>query len=406
MRLISLVFLVLAMLVGCEKPNEFVPPAPPTVSVATPIEREVTEYVEFTGRTDATETVEIRARVKGFLETVDFIPGQYVEAGDLLFTIEREPFEAALDSARAQVARSQAAVELATTTCERFRQAFKMGAATELEVAEAEAQEKQAHANLQITEAAVVDAEINLSYTRITSPIKGRMSRELVDAGNLVGAGESTLLTIVVQDEPLFVYFTVNERELLLYLEQRPAPGGEDTASKDEVQLRLADGRLYGRTGTIDFADNQVDPVTGTLQVRAIFPNPDGILFPGLFARLRAPIETKIAMLVPDIAIQRDIQGHFVYVVNAENTVERRNVERGALHGRLRVVKTGLETDERVVVVGIQRARDGVKVQPELVEIDDTMTPETIETQLNDNPDEAPPNNGEDETPDNDGEDD
>lgn len=381
------VIVLLAALIGCEKPNEFVPPAPRTVSVAVPIEREVTNYVEFTGRTDATETVEIRARVKGFLETVDFTPAQLVEAGDQLFTIEREPFEAALDAARAQVARSQAEVELSTTTSERFRQAFDLGAATELEVAEAEAKEKVARANLQASGAAVVEAEINLSYTTITSPIQGRMSRELVDAGNLVGAGESTLLTSVVQDDPLYVYFTVNERELLQYLEHRPEPGKE-SPTKNKVQLRLADGRLYGRPGTIDFTDNRIDPLTGTLQVRAIFPNPDALLYPGLFARLRIPIETKTAMLVPDVAIQRDIQGYFVYVVNAENRVERRNIDRGAKHGRLRVVHSGLKLDDRVVVNGIQRARAGIQVQPELVEIDDNTTPEIIESRLNDGEDD------------------
>jgi len=365
MRSVVLVLLCVAWLVsGCDQQNEFIPPPPPTVTIASPVEETYTVTREFTGRTEATETVEIRARVQGFLEAVEFRDGDIVEAGDVLFRLEREPFEAALASAIAERDRAQASLDLAEAVLDRTELAAKSKAVSELEVLEKRAERDVAEANRKAAEAAVAQAELDLSYTVIHAPIGGRLSRRYVDVGNLVGAGESTLLTTLVADNPIFVYFNVDERRVLDFLRTRPAggPTAGRRADPPRVTLFLADGVEYPSPGEITFAENVVNPDTGTVTVRATFENDEELLYPGLFARVSVPMDEKRGLLVPQVALQRDQAGWFVLAVDGEGVVYRRDVELGPRQGPRRVVLSGLAADDRVIVRGVQRARPGSRV--------------------------------------------
>ena len=368
MRLISTVsrWSLTAPLVaaGCGQKNVFEPPPPPAVTVQRPIQREVTLYEDFVGRTDASETVEIRARVKGFLETVEFEPGQIVRKGDPLFTIEPESFEATVASATAELAQTTAARKLAYATLKRAEVAYAKDAVSDLEMMERRAQLDAAEAAEQRAQAKLDNTKLDLSYTKIHAPIKGRVSREFVTIGNLVGANEATLLTTIVKDDPIHAYFNINERDLLPYLEHRRT---DDRPDRAEVPARLqfSDGRDYEHEGEIDFADNTVDPLTGTIHVRAVFANPVGALIPGLFVRVLLPQEKREVTMVPELALQRDLIGQFLLVVNDENVVERRDVALGQRLGELRIIESGLEGSDRVIVKGLQRARPDITVVPD-----------------------------------------
>jgi RND family efflux transporter MFP subunit len=363
------------LVIGCQQANEFQPPPPPAVEVQRPSVREVTTYLEFVGRGEAVDTVEIRARVKGFLESVEFEPSQTVEVGELLFRIEPEPFEAAVASAEAELAGAEAALELAQVTRDRARAAYDKGAVTDIEMAEKEAQVDAAEASVKAAQARIQTTQIDLGYTEIRSPIDGRISRELVDVGNLVGSGESTLLTTVIQDNPLYVYFDIDERVVLDYLENRPR-ADRTRENNLEVLLELVDGGRYAEAGMVDFAENRINPATGTLQVRATFPNDEGRLYAGMFGRVLIPDETGEQMLVPEVALLRDLAGPYLLVVDESNIVHRRDVTLGGQVDRDRIITDGLQPTDRVIVNGIQRAIPGNPVTPE-------------EVSLNSGPDEA-----------------
>lgn len=370
----TLVVLTL-LLLGCkEQVNEFVPPPPPTVTVANPVEEEITTWVEFTGRTEATEFVEIRARVQGFLEVVHFEDGDVVEKGALLFEIEEEPFVAARNAAAAELERLKASADLANATLERTKKAAEAQAASEIEVLIAEAERDEAEAAVKSGQAALDQAELDLGYTKIHAPIGGRLSRTMVDPGNLVGAGDSTLLTTIVADELIYTYFNIDERSLLEFLRNRPRGTRREGGERPTVELILADGDPYEQSGVIDFASNIADPNTGTVEVRAIFPNEEGVLYPGLFARVRVPRDTSDRITIPDIAIQRDQAGSHVLIVRDDGTVERRAVAPGQRVGTRLIILEGLATDDSVIVNGIQRARPGLKVNAE-TESDADSTP-------------------------------
>lgn len=350
---------------GCTVANEYAPPPPPKVVVAPPVTREVTTYVDRTGRLEARDYVEIRARVKGFLQTVEFEASDMVEAGQVLFTIEPESFEAARDRANAARMKAEADRDLAKATLMKAEEAFSKQAISEIEILQRRAELDAAEAIVAAAKAEVNDAERDLSYTQVKSPIAGRVSRELVDAGNLVGSNDNTLLTTVVSLDPVYAYFAVDERMLLEILSQH-AGGERPTKSQTiHVLLELVDGSTYAHEGVVDFGDNRVDPATGTLQVRAIFPNPDFNLYPGLFARVRIPKWSGTATLVPRTVVQRDLVGSYVLVVDASNTVFRRDVTLGDVVGLDRIVTDGLEPDDRIIVNGIQRARAGITVDVE-----------------------------------------
>lgn len=347
---------------GCAPKNEFVQPPPPEVTVAKPDRRDVTVFKTAPGRVQAQDSVEIRARVFGYLDSVNFVDGETVSAGEQLFLIEPEPYEAAVKAAEANLSSAKASMEIAQTNYDRRGQAFETNAVSEIDVLTAKANLDSASATVQAAEAALTQAEIDLSYTKVISPVAGRAARRLVSAGNLVGGSNSTLLTTVVVQDPIHVYFNVSERELIPKLGSLVGLTEEDLDRAPEVYLDLADGSRYAESGKIDFIDNRADETTGTVTVRAVFPNNEGGLLPGLFGRILIPDVTEDAIIVPNLAVQRDIGGTFLLIVNEENKVEAKYVELGPKLETERIIKSGLTGEENVVVNGLQRARPGIEV--------------------------------------------
>jgi len=356
---------VAVFLLGCGGPPETVAPPPPEVTVATPIQRDVTVFQEFVGTTQARESVEIRARVQGFLDRIAFEPSTFVRKGDLLFVIEPEPYQALRDRAEAGIKAAEAGLRRAESDLDRLEQAVETNAVSQQEVTRARAERDQASAALLETQAALTTAEIQLEYTTVESPIDGLVSRNLVDLGNLVGAGEATLLTTVRRIDPIFAYFEVSERFVAQQLEK--SGGHKDPGTGDEIPatLVLMETGLEIE-GKVDAVDNTVDPATGTIQLRAVFPNSDAKIFPGFFIRVRLPGEfLENALLVEETALGTDLGGRYVMVVGDGDVVEKRYIEPGPLQGdKTRVVLEGLEPGERYITVGLQRARPGMPVTP------------------------------------------
>ncbi len=374
-RFFLLGFAILTGLSGCQQSQEFVEPPPPPVTVARPLQQTVTIYREFTGTTEAIEAVGIRARVEGFLDSIHFRPADDVVQGELLFVIEQEPYQASLDRAKANLQSRIADHRLAMATEKRKEAALKSRAISKLEVLQAEAEVLTAAAAVEEARANVRNQEISLSYTEIRAPISGRIGRNLVDEGNLVGAGEHTLLTTIVRFQPMYAYFNINERDLLRYGKNR-RDRGEDWVPVFE--LGLANERGYPHKGRLDYIDNRVDETTGTITVRGVFPNATGRMVPGLFARIRIPDPTRQeALLVPENALSRDQRGTYVLVANSENVVEYRLLQAGAqIDGGLRIVEDGLRPEDWVIVRGIQRARPGARVAPEQKDLKQLMAAE------------------------------
>jgi RND family efflux transporter MFP subunit len=362
---------------GCDQRNEYRPPPLPKVTVAQPLEQEVTDYLEFTGTTRAFEEAEVRARVAGFLESIHFTAGDIVKKGELLFVIDPREYEAELHAALAEVESVRAQLERARIELDRARNLFQQKAGAEAEVVKWRGERDIARAAEARAKAKVEKARLNLSYTKVTAPISGRVSRNFVDLGNLVGEGKPTLLTTVTRFDPMYVYFNLNERDLLRVMakyrdefEQNKAGGGTPSAAKAEIPLflGLATEEGYPHEGTYDFGESSVDPGTGTLQLRGVFPNPGPVpvLLPGLFSRLRMPIDKRSnALLVTERAIGADQGGRYLLAVDSQNVVEKRLVRMGQLVDGLRVIEEGLRPGEWVVVNGLQRARPGAKVDPE-----------------------------------------
>lgn len=349
---------------GCSQPNTFVAPPPPEVTVAAPDVETVTVYQTAPGRLQATDVVEIRARVSGYLELIAFEDGQRVEQGQALSVIEPEPYRVALQAARAELDGAKAKREIATTAYDRRKRVFdKSGAVSQIDVLEAKADLDVATAAVLAAESAVTQAALNLSYTTNRAPVDGRVSRKRVSEGNLVGGGEATLITTLVVEDPIYLYFNASERQLLSWIDKygRTSP---ENAPEAKMQLRLANGTVYPHKGQVNFLDNRVDPETGTIEIRAIFPNNDGVLIPGLYADLLAPDVRTDAVLVPDLCIQRDIGGSYVLLVGAEDKVESRYVTMGPKVGDRRIIEDGLGGTEQVIVRGLQRARPGIPVTP------------------------------------------
>ncbi len=350
---------------GCGPAPTAAAPAPPEVTVATPEVRDVTEDFFFTGKTASADEVELRARVKGFLETADFQDGQFVERGQVLFTIEREPFEAALAAAEAQKRQTEARVKLAEADLARADRLTESKAITVEEYQSRVAKRDAAKAQLAHDEAEIRRAQINLDYTAIRSPIAGRVSRRQVDPGNLVGAGESTLLATVVGMDPMYVYFDVSEKVVMDLVRSAGEDGDRSFGETHDAYVQMPGEEDYPHRGNLDYLDNRVDPGTGTAVVRAVFPNDDGLLYPGVYARVRVPgprIEN--AVLIEEQAIGTDLDGKYVLVVKPDNVVEQRRVTLGARTEGLIVVRDGLNADERYIVAGVQHARPGMPVRP------------------------------------------
>ena len=367
----SLLFVLLLSTIvatGCEKKKEEAPPPrPPEVTVAKPVIQNVTNYIYFTGYTEARKSVELRARVEGYLESFSFEPGALVKKGDLLFVIDPKPFEAKVAQTQANVQTRQAELNLARASLKRKESAFKEKAVSELTVLEARAQRSKAEAEVKGAEAALLDTQLELSYTTIHAPESGRISRNLVDAGNLVGAGgDKTLLATIVNYDPIYVYFNVDERSLMLYKHHNRGQNLDAATGDTPVFLALEGDEGYPHQGAADYLDNKVDLATGTIQARAVFANEDLFIMPGLFAKVRIPYqEVEDALLIPDAALSADQRGRYLLTVNDKNVVEYKPVEIGALVDGLRVITKGIAAEDRVVVKGIQRARPGSPVMPE-----------------------------------------
>ncbi|QYY34363.1 efflux RND transporter periplasmic adaptor subunit [Ruficoccus sp. ZRK36] len=354
----------LVLMTGCAPKNEFVAPPPPSVVVAPPYQGEVTVYTPVGGQTSARDSVEIRARVSGYLESVDFTPGSTVKTGDLLFTIEPQLYEAALQSSKGQLDSANASRDLAQTTYQRNEQLFTSDAISELDLLRSQAELELSEASVSQAEAAVESASLDLGYTKIYAPLTGRISRERVTVGNLVGSGEPTLLATIVQMDPMDIYINIDERTLLTFLKEYGQKRSTDMKGST-VLLELSDGTVYSRKGRVDYVSNRLDSATGTLEMRVSFPNPDGTLIPGLYGKVLFPNTYDDAIVVPEECIQMDMTGNYVLVVNSENVVETRYIEKGPLVDEGRVVTEGLGADEHVIVNGIQRARPGITVTPQ-----------------------------------------
>ena len=370
--LVPLAVIVLAT--GCVQTSaQPGPPPPPQVTVASVIERNVTEWDEFTGRLQAVDSVEVRPRVSGLIAAVRFHEGAIVRRGDPLFEIDPRPFQAEVDRLRAELARTRATGQRAASelqTAERLR-AENAIAKEEHDRRAAFAQESTAQSAA--VEAALRAAELNLEFTNVTSPIDGRVGRAIVTEGNLVssGPGEATLLTTVVSLDPVYAYFDADEQIFLKYSAaagpKGPALRGglHNRGAELPIRMALANDESFPRLGRLDFIDNQLDGATGTIRGRAIFRNGDGQLTPGLFVRLRlAGTGSYRGLLIQDRAVGTDLSKKFVYVVGAKNEIQYRSVTLGPIVDGLRVVRTGLEAGESVVVNGLQRVRPGVQVTP------------------------------------------
>ncbi len=364
-------------LVGCEKQTPPTPP-PPDVIVANPIRHSLTRYAYFTGRTDSVADVDIRARVKGFLKSVNFQEGGMVSKGQVLFEIDPQEYEADLHQAKADWQAAIAMMETDKFNFERMKDAHKRGVATDMEYADAKGKYDQAVAAVAQRQAAWELANINLGYCSVMSPVSGQVSKRYVDVGNLVGSGEATLLATVVQQDPMYVYFDIDEKSWLKISADRSQRDEKTIQEHKETrtvfQVGVSDGDSYEYQGFIDYASNKVDPNTGTIEMRGILQNTNLVLLPGLFARVRIPYDrADDAMLIPDTAIGYDQTGNYVYIVNDQNLVEHRVIEIGDKAGHLREVKKGLEDKDRFITQGLLRARPGRKVAPKM----ETISPPT-----------------------------
>jgi RND family efflux transporter MFP subunit len=356
--------LAAALLGGCDRQTPAAAPPAPEVTVALPQQRDTVINADFTGSLEAIESVEIRARVEGYLQSIAFKASAEVETGQPLFVIDPAPFQAALVAAEADLALRRANRDQARWDLERTEELAERQASNPKEVLDARTKLAMTSADVMAAQARVDTARLDLGYTDIRSPIAGRVSRNYVDVGNLVGAGERTLLTTVVKMDELYCYFNVPERLVLERLAKRAV--GQRRDPDQEFFVGLVSEQGFPHEGRLDYIDNTVDRATGTIKVRGIVPNDDELLFPGAFVRVRIPGGvTKDAVLVDERAIGTDLGGKYVLVVGGDNIVEHRRVTLGQLDEGMRVIEEGLGPDERYIVTGLQRARPGLPVTPQ-----------------------------------------
>jgi multidrug efflux system membrane fusion protein len=372
--------LLAALNAGCDQgqPQAAKPqaaPPPPTVSVAQPVQRDIVEWDEYTGRFDATQTVEIRARVSGYLDEVRFRDGQEVKQGDVLFVIDPRPFERALEQSRAELFAAQTKAENANLDVARGQPLIERKIISDKTFDDRMSLLRDAQASVKVAEAKVKSAELDLSFSTVLAPISGRIGRTMVTAGNWVSAGSAsgaTLFTTIVSQDPIYIYFDVNENNYIKY--KRLAERGVTAGAADvgaPVEVALPDERGFPHKGRLDFLDNRLDQGTGTLRARAVLANTTGLFSPGLFGRVRVTgTPGYTALMLPDEAIGTDQTNKYVLVVDGDGTVERRNVRLGPLVDGLRVVREGIADADWVVTRGLQRARPGGKVAPTRVTIE------------------------------------
>jgi RND family efflux transporter MFP subunit len=337
----------------------------PEVTTALPVKQPVTDYLEFTGNAQGSAVVDLKARVSGFLTKVNFQDGDLVKEGDLLFEIEPEPYAAGVKLAQAQVGSAQAELQRATLEYNRQLELIKKNAVSVSEVEKWKAQRDAMQASLEKSQAQLEQAQIEYGYTQIKAPFDGRVDRRLKDTGNLVGAGEATLLTTIYRTNPIYVYFSINEKDLV----KVRRPKTKNSVEKQVIYAEIEGEEGFPHKGRVDFGATAVDTSTGTLLLRAVLENPRfGMMpkiLPGMFVRLRAPVaERPEAILVPDRSIGMDQSGRFVLAAGQGDVVDKKPVKTGALVGSLRVIEEGLNGDERIIVSGMQQARPGSRVKP------------------------------------------
>jgi RND family efflux transporter MFP subunit len=346
------------------------PPVPPAVTVAKPTRQTVTDHDEYVGRFVAIDMVEVRARVSGYLEKIHFQDGQLVKQGDLLFTVDRRPFETTLSQTKATLAQARANLAFAENDLARGSQLVRDKTITEQTFDQRTQAKRVAEASVAAQDAAVRQAELDLQFTELKAPVAGRIGDRRVSPGNLVTGGtggNTTLLATIVSIDPIRFEFTFDEASYLRY--ERLSSGGPDAAQRGKgvkVSLRLIDEPDFAHEGTVDFVDNVIDRSSGTIRGRAQMPNPKGLFTPGMFARVRVPASLPYeALLVPDVAIASEQVRKYVMVVGADNTATQKYVTLGQLVNNLRVIKDGLSADDTVIVNGLARIRPGVKVAPQ-----------------------------------------
>ncbi len=378
---LSLIGCISIISTGCDnQPHSNIQtPPPPNVKIAQPLSQEVTEWDEYTGRIDAVSSVDIRARVSGYLERINFNAGAKVSKGDLLFEIDPKPFIAQLQYTQAELESAKVKRELAKNDLERAERLFKGKAISEEDHDSRSKGARDSIASVQSAEANVNTAKLNLEYTKIRAPIDGRIGRELITEGNLVsgGGGDATRLTFIVSTDPVYVYVDADEHLALKYRRQAQQRGNKSKNTEQmPAQLAVSDEADFPHTGYLDYISPRADTATGTVSLRGVFSNPDDLLSPGFFARMRVRASSPYpALLVPDRAVATDQAEHFIWVVNQENKVEYRKVSLGAPIGQYRVITSGLTAQEWIIIEGLQKMMPGVQVNPERI----SLTPSKAE---------------------------
>ena len=363
--------LALVALAACEQ-NTFVAPPPPKVDVALPVRQPITRYLEATGNTAPIKSVDLVARVQGFLQSIDYTDGDFVKEGQTLFTIEPETYKLKLEQAQAAEAGAQASLKQAQADFKRQSDLVARQAVSQATLENSTSARDNAQANLQQAQVNTKIAQVNYGYTRVTAPFNGVVSTHLVSVGELVGVASPTQLATIVALDPIYVNFNVSEQDVLRI---RASAARRGLTSADlkrvpiEVGLQTESG--YPHSGRLDYASPTVNQSTGTLAVRGVIPNADRVLLPGYFVRVRVPIEKQAdALLVPDTSLGSDQGGRYVLVVTAANMVEQRKVKIGPRDNGLRVIESGLKPDDRVVIAGLLRVIPGEKVAPQLQKIE------------------------------------
>jgi membrane fusion protein, multidrug efflux system len=353
---------IVAFTIGCKEPPPAAPPPPPEVLVADVIQRDVPVYLELVGQTLGSQDVEIRARVEGYLTNMSFQEGSLVRKGDLLYEIDRLPLQATVAQAKADQATAEARLAKANNDVARYRPLVAKQAVSQRELDDAVAEQDAAKSQVDAAKAAVDKTTLDLSYTRITAPISGLIGATLVKTGNLVGRGESTLLTTISQIDPALFRVGVTEADYLR-IARRNLEGGGQGGRQSGIRLTLADGTVYGHTGKVNVVDRAVDPATGTLGIQLLFPNPEQLLRPGQYGRVRALLDNKPgALLVQQRAVQEMQNLYSVAVVDSSGKVAFKNVKVGPRVDSLWVIEEGLTASDKVVVEGLQRIQDGMTV--------------------------------------------
>ena len=369
--MICLIFLIF---VAACKEKVSPPPPPPAVAVSQPVQRTVTDYLELTGNTQAIQTVQLVARVSGYLEKLFFQDGQRVKKGDLLFLIQQNTYQDTLRQNEAQILQLIAQLDYAEKQLIRYSNLLQQKATSQENVDNWRYQRDSAQANLKAAEAARDLSKLNLSYTEITAPFDGRIDRRLRDPGNLVGSGENTVLAEVNQIDPIYVYFTISDLDLTRLMREAHWTPEQSNAKKWPVFAGLTSEEGYPHEGRLDFASISLTSTTGTLLMRGIFPNPEGTILPGLYARVRVPVKKGPSLLVPQEAIGYDQRGSYVLIVNEQNMVQRVSIKTGTSVDRLQVVEEGLAGKEWIVIKGVQKAIPGRQVTPEKQDVTASAT--------------------------------